>query len=137
MLQLQSAFGIFALLAIAWGFGENRRAVSIRQAAVGLAVGRQTEVARIADLAADHPLAHPAGTEALLDLQGQLGERHDRDAELLGDRLHVATRDRAKEHELEQLVIRQSLAAGLSETGAQAVAVPEIMRRLVLRTASP
>jgi len=38
MLQLQSAFGIFALLAIAWGFGENRRAVSIRQAAVGLAV---------------------------------------------------------------------------------------------------
>src|SRR5438309_3893834 len=38
MLQLQSAFGIFALLAIAWGFGENRRAVSMRQAAVGLAV---------------------------------------------------------------------------------------------------
>src|SRR5438132_10723954 len=38
MLQLQSAFGIFGLLAIAWGFGENRRAVSIRQAAVGLAV---------------------------------------------------------------------------------------------------
>jgi CNT family concentrative nucleoside transporter len=38
MLQLQSTFGIFALLAIAWGFGENRSAVSIRQAAVGLAV---------------------------------------------------------------------------------------------------
>src|SRR5436853_1834865 len=38
MPQLQSAFGVFALLAIAWGFGENRRAVSIRQAAVGLAV---------------------------------------------------------------------------------------------------
>src|SRR3984893_15160288 len=38
MLQLQSAFGVFALLAIAWAFGENRRAVSLRQAAVGLLV---------------------------------------------------------------------------------------------------
>jgi CNT family concentrative nucleoside transporter len=38
MLQLQSAFGVLALLAIAWAIGENRRAVSIRQAAIGLAV---------------------------------------------------------------------------------------------------
>lgn len=38
MLQLQSAFGVFALLAIAWAFGENRRAVSPRQAAIRLAV---------------------------------------------------------------------------------------------------
>jgi nucleoside permease NupC len=38
MLQLQSAFGVFALLAIAWALGENRRAVSLRQAAIGLAV---------------------------------------------------------------------------------------------------
>ena len=30
MLQLQSAFGVFALLAIAWAFGENRRAVSLQ-----------------------------------------------------------------------------------------------------------
>jgi concentrative nucleoside transporter, CNT family len=36
MLQLQSAFGVFALLVLAWGFGENRRAVSLRQAAIGL-----------------------------------------------------------------------------------------------------
>src|SRR6201996_4543050 len=36
MLQLQSAFGVFALLALAWAFGENRRAVSLRQAAIGL-----------------------------------------------------------------------------------------------------
>lgn len=36
MLQLQSAFGIVALLAIAWAFGENRSAVLLRQAAVGL-----------------------------------------------------------------------------------------------------
>ncbi|MDP3691665.1 Na+ dependent nucleoside transporter N-terminal domain-containing protein, partial [Bradyrhizobium sp.] len=38
MLQLQSAFGVFALLAIAWALSENRRAVSPRQAAIGLAV---------------------------------------------------------------------------------------------------
>ena len=38
MLQLQSAFGMLALLAIAWALGENRRAVSWRQMAVGLAI---------------------------------------------------------------------------------------------------
>src|SRR5256885_2085481 len=44
MLQLQSAFGVLALLAIAWGLGENRRAVSLRQAAIGLAVTLVTAV---------------------------------------------------------------------------------------------
>ncbi|WP_028349893.1 NupC/NupG family nucleoside CNT transporter [Bradyrhizobium murdochi] len=38
MLQLQSAFGVLALLAIAWACGENRRAVSLRQVAIALAV---------------------------------------------------------------------------------------------------
>jgi CNT family concentrative nucleoside transporter len=38
MQELQSAFGIAALLAIAWIISENRRAVSLRQAAIGLAV---------------------------------------------------------------------------------------------------
>ena len=38
MLQLQSAFGVFALLLIAWALSENRRAVSLRQAAIGLLV---------------------------------------------------------------------------------------------------
>src|SRR4051794_8150292 len=38
MLQVQSAFGVLALLAIAWALGENRRAVSLRQTAVGLMV---------------------------------------------------------------------------------------------------
>ena len=38
MLQLQSAFGVLALLVIAWALSENRRAVSLRQMAVGLAV---------------------------------------------------------------------------------------------------
>jgi CNT family concentrative nucleoside transporter len=45
MLQLQSAFGVVALLAIAWAFGENRRAVSLRQAAIGLAVTLATAIA--------------------------------------------------------------------------------------------
>jgi CNT family concentrative nucleoside transporter len=36
MLQLQSAFGVFALLGIAWALGENRRQVSLKQAAIGL-----------------------------------------------------------------------------------------------------
>jgi concentrative nucleoside transporter, CNT family len=44
MLQLQSAFGVVALLAIAWACGENRRAVSPRQAAIGLAVTLVTAV---------------------------------------------------------------------------------------------
>ena len=47
MLQLQSAFGVVALLAIAWAFGENRGAVSLRQAAIGLAVTFLTAVALI------------------------------------------------------------------------------------------
>ncbi|HVV39740.1 MAG TPA: nucleoside transporter C-terminal domain-containing protein [Nitrobacter sp.] len=38
MQQLQSAVGVFALLAFAWAVSENRRAVSLRQAAIGLAV---------------------------------------------------------------------------------------------------
>jgi concentrative nucleoside transporter, CNT family len=44
MLQLQSALGVVALLAIAWAFGENRRAVSLRQAAVGLLITVLTAV---------------------------------------------------------------------------------------------
>ncbi len=44
MLQLQSAFGILALLALAWVFGENRGNVSLRQAAVGLIVTLATAI---------------------------------------------------------------------------------------------
>jgi len=47
MLQLQSAFGVFALLAVAWAFGENRGAVSPRQAAIGLGVTFLTALALI------------------------------------------------------------------------------------------
>jgi CNT family concentrative nucleoside transporter len=38
MQQLQSAFGVVALLAITWAISENRRAVSLRQMAIGLGV---------------------------------------------------------------------------------------------------
>jgi CNT family concentrative nucleoside transporter len=44
MLQLQSAFGILALLAIAWALSEHRRVVSLRQAAIGLMVTLATAV---------------------------------------------------------------------------------------------
>jgi CNT family concentrative nucleoside transporter len=47
MLQLQSAFGIVALLLIAWALGENRRAVSLKQAAIGLVVTLITAVVLI------------------------------------------------------------------------------------------
>jgi CNT family concentrative nucleoside transporter len=45
MLQLQSTFGVVALLVIAWVFSENRRAVSIRQATIGLIVTLVTAIA--------------------------------------------------------------------------------------------
>ena len=47
MLQLQSAFGVLALLALAWAFGENRRAVSLKQVAIGLFATLLTAVALI------------------------------------------------------------------------------------------
>src|SRR6201991_308720 len=44
MLQLQSAFGIVALLTIAWTLGENRRAISLKQAGIGLAMTLVTAI---------------------------------------------------------------------------------------------
>lgn len=44
MLQLQSAFGVLALLGIAWALGENRRHVSLKQAAIGLAATLLTAI---------------------------------------------------------------------------------------------
>jgi CNT family concentrative nucleoside transporter len=38
MQQLQSVLGIVAILGFAWAISENRRAVSWKQAAIGLAV---------------------------------------------------------------------------------------------------
>src|ERR1700710_644247 len=47
MQQLQSAFGVLALLAITWAFSENRRAVSVRQTAIGFLVTFLTALALI------------------------------------------------------------------------------------------
>src|ERR1700683_4761548 len=47
MLQLQSALGVFALLMLAWALGENRRAVSLKQAAIGLVATFVTAVVLI------------------------------------------------------------------------------------------
>lgn len=47
MLQLQSAFGIVTLLAIAWALGENRRDVSFKQTALGLIVTVVTAIVLI------------------------------------------------------------------------------------------
>ncbi len=47
MLQLQALFGIFAFLAAAWIISENRRGVSWKQAAVGLAVTFVTAIVLI------------------------------------------------------------------------------------------
>ena len=44
MLQLQSAFGVIALLGLAWVFGENRSKVSLRKAVIGLVVTIATAV---------------------------------------------------------------------------------------------
>ena len=44
MLQLQSAFGVLALFGIAWALGENRRHVSLKQAAIGLAATLLTAI---------------------------------------------------------------------------------------------
>jgi CNT family concentrative nucleoside transporter len=37
-MRLQSLIGIFAMVAIAWAFSENRRAVSVKRIGIGLAV---------------------------------------------------------------------------------------------------
>ena len=47
MQQLQSAFGVIVLLAITWAFSENRRAVSLKQTAIGLVITLLTAVALI------------------------------------------------------------------------------------------
>jgi concentrative nucleoside transporter, CNT family len=47
MLQLQSAFGVFALLVLAWIFGENRRRASPKQTAIGLVVTLLTAIVLI------------------------------------------------------------------------------------------
>src|SRR5688572_33305389 len=72
----------------------------------------------------------------LADLPQSLGRRRDDLDEraeclqqLLRQRLDVTLRDRAKENQLEHLVVGERRRAALAEARAQALAVAEIMRR--------
>src|SRR4051794_25656903 len=57
----------------------------------------------------------------------RLGEGAEAADQLLRDRLHVAARDRAEQHDLQELVIRQGVAAGLREARPQPVAVAVVV----------
>src|SRR5262249_51896313 len=66
--------------------------------------------------------------EPLARRRDHLGERAELRNELLGERLHVALRDGAKQDQLEELVVADRLAAGgeeaLPQPRAMAVIVP-------------
>ena len=58
-----------------------------------------------------------------------LGEGAERRNQIFGERFDVALRNGAEQHQFEQLVITDRLAAGLAKTRAQSLAVAMIMRR--------
>src|SRR5215217_4258368 len=57
----------------------------------------------------------------------RLGEGAEAPDQLLRDRLHVAAANRAEQHDLQELVIRQGVAAGLREARPQPVAVAVVV----------
>src|SRR5262249_21677160 len=59
----------------------------------------------------------------------RLGEGAEARDEVLGERLHVAAHQRAGQDELEQLIIRQRIAAGAEEALAQPLAMAVVVRR--------
>ena len=69
-------------------------------------------------------LAQPLGPRG-----NDFGEGAEAREQRLGERLDVAARDGAKQHQFEQFVIGQRLGAGLAEAVAQPLAMAEIMRR--------
>ena len=71
MLQLQSAFGILVLLGIAWALGENRRAVSLKQAALGLGITIATAIVLIKIPVVAHAFARQSVVEHHLIHTGQ------------------------------------------------------------------
>ena len=71
--------------------------------------------------------------EALIGCVDDLGEGAEARNQRLRQLLGVAPRQRPEQHQLEQLVIRHRVAAGVAETGAKALAMPVIMRRGLLR----
>ena len=57
------------------------------------------------------------------------GEGAELGDQLLGQRLDVALRDGAEQHQFEQFIVADRVAAGLAEAPAQPLAVAVIMRR--------
>ena len=66
--------------------------------------------------------------EARLGRVDHLGERAEARDQPLGQLLGVAARQRAEQHELEQLVVGQRVGATLAEALAQALAVARVVR---------
>ena len=61
------------------------------------------------------------------------GERAECLDQLLGERLDVALRNGAEQHQFQQLVIGEGIGPGLAEALAQPFAMPVIMRRGVFK----
>ena len=96
----------------------------LRHGALGEAAGRGLDDLEVGDDA----LADAVDLHQPRRRGGEhLGEGAEAPDQLLGDRLHVAARDRAEQHELQQLVIRQGVAAHLREARPQPVAVAVVM----------
>src|SRR5262249_40582157 len=75
------------------------------------------------------PLAPPPRRRPRLRRRDHFGKRAEFREQRLGERLDVAARQRAKQQQLRQLIVRQSLGSGIAETAAQASAMPVKMRR--------
>ena len=85
--------------------------------------------ARLDDLEfGDRGFAHPVDFGEPRRFGGdRLGERAETLDQRLGERLDVAPRDGAKQHQLDQLVIGDGLGAGLQQALAQARAMSVVM----------
>ena len=70
----------------------------------------------------------PSTSRSRFGRRDHLGERPEPGHQRLGERLEIPPRDRAEQHELEQLVVGERLGAAGEEALAQPPAVSEIVR---------
>ena len=103
-----------------------RRAPALAHLALGEPLRR-----RLHDLEfGDRRLAEPSTSfEPLRRRRNHLGERAEFLEQRLGERLHVALRDGAEQHQLQHLVVGERLRPGFEEARAQALAMAVIVRR--------